>query len=138
MKENKIYQAVIYAKRLELAFELYDGFSERIACGDLHYSVVLPAQHAGVMVEIERNRSMFGAYVRVLEETEGVYVYHCLLTGPFLTCLYVPKAVNERETVGPIVGSDNVCAYILDLNELTWVKGTITIGSYDNVLIRLT
>lgn len=90
------------------------------------------------MVEIKRNRSMFVLHVRVLEETERIHVYHCLLTGPFLTCLYVPRDANEWETVGPIVGSDNVCAYILDLNELTLAKGTITLGSYDNVLIRLT
>lgn len=117
---------------------MYDGFAEFIACGHLHYSVVLPSLHTGTMVEIKRNRSMFVLHVRVLEETERIHVYHCLLTGPFLTCLYVPRDANEWETVGPIVGSDNVCAYILDLNELTLAKGTITLGSYDNVLIRLT
>lgn len=137
MKVHPRKQAAIYATRLAQAFDLCEEFVEHIAEGDLYYSVAMTAQHVGFMEKIDRNHSVFGLHVKEIENAEGVYVYHCILTGPFLSFLYVPSDPAQWEKAGPIVGSDEVHAYMLELNELCWGQGIITLGSYDHVLIRL-
>lgn len=137
MQQKKKDQAVIYAARLARAFGLGEEFVKHIAEGDVHYSVMMCEQQAGVMVNIDRNRSVFGLHIKELEENTGILVYHCILTGPFLTFLYVPNDPKQWAKVGPVVGSDEVRAYMLELNELYWGQGTIKLGSYDQVLIRL-
>ena len=137
MQQKQRKQAVIYAARLARAFGLGEEFVKHIAEGDVHYSVMMWEQQAGVMVNIDRNRSVFGLHIKEIEENTGIFVYHCILTGPFLTFLYVPNDPRQWAKVGPVVGSDEVCAYILDINELFWGQATIRLGSYDKVLIRL-
>lgn len=137
MKKEQRKQAEIYAARLASIYGLESWFVESVAKGKLHYSVAMWEQQAGVMVEIDRNRSTFGLHVKELEKAEGVLVYHCILAGPFLTFLYVPNRSEKWDTVGPVIGSDEVHAYAIETNELWWGQGIITLGSYDGVLIRI-
>ena len=51
----------------------------------------MAAQHIGFIAKIDRYHPVFGLHVKEIEDAEGIYVYHCILTGPYLTILYVPQ-----------------------------------------------
>ena len=138
MREKRRKQAEVYATRLTQAFGLDDGIVESVQKGELYCSVAMLGQQKGYLEPIDRNQSQFGVPVRVLERNEGILVYHCILSGPILTMLYVPNDCNQWDEVGPIVGSDEVHIYEADLNNMRWDDKVVTLGSYDHVLIRLT
>lgn len=138
MQQKQRKQAEVYATRLTQAFNLDDGIVESVKKGELYCSVVMLGQQKAYLEPIDRNQSQFGVPVRVLERNEGVLVYHCILSGPILTMLYVPNDCHQWDDVGPVVGSDEVHIYEADLNNMRWNDRVVTLGSYDHVLIRLT
>ena len=131
-----IEKAIENASMLANKFEMPPEFIANILDGRLYYSTVI-YPHGGVCVEIERDGDgAFAALVRECERRTGAYVYHCFLTGPFLTMLLVNEKANAT-MFQPQMTSDYIGAAVVNFDNQETFFMDVLVGKYDDVLVRL-
>lgn len=132
VKEKALAHAAILSNR----FEMDPHWGSNILDGKLHYSVAIHG-HGGVCAEIERGgESHFAELVAGFEMCENAYVYHAILTGPFLSLLFVSEKEHE-DLMEPSPLHDQVGAVVFDLDKRTMEFGNISLARYEDALVRI-
>lgn len=132
LKENAIAHASVLANR----YEMPPCFISNIMEGRLHYSLAL-YPHGGACVEIDRDSdSYFAMLVKDFEENLNAYVYHAILSGPFLSLLFVSEQNNENwKTPSPL--QDEVGAAVLDIDNREIYFMDIRLQRCEDALMRV-
>lgn len=136
MIDELAVEAIMSASVLQKQHGLDDAFVQRVMEGRLHYSIASLPHNVGAFVEIERDsNTMFARLVRDFETNLSAYVYHCILTGPFLTLLFTSNYV-DKTCKRPKDGQAEVYAAVLDIDKQDLYFMDVRLASFDGVLVR--
>lgn len=128
--EKAIKNAVILTNKFHLPPQLVSYIMD----GRLHYSVALCPQNDGVCVEIDRaSTSLFATVVQAFEEATELYVYHCILTGPFLTLLFTSEDGNDVLTTD----QEEIPAAVYDVDKQEQFFTNVRLASCGDALVRI-
>ena len=130
LKKKAIANAVILTNK----YGLDPHFVSEIIDGRLYYSVALYPQKDGGCIEIDRNGTgTFSKIVRRFERNTSSYVYHCILSGPFLTLLFV--SYENAEILS--MEQDEYYAAVFDIDARKFFFMDVKLERCEDALVRV-
>ena len=135
-KEKLVAEAIRRIEMLTKKYSLNPNLLKYFKEGKIYYTEsIIP----GIWASMD-NITYDEKYVKIVNRLERVYdvmVYHCILTGPYFSMLYVSPHENEWEMQRPAKNSDWIMAAVYNMEEDEFDFGDIKLSAATNTLIRV-